>query len=87
MRENPPWLNDLLKSVASEYPDEERRHRHQGRGIIRLTVDLKTGVVTKATVIKRLDLGRLIAAPLPQPNAGRGSLGSGKKSTFPSYSI
>ena len=49
---NPPWLNDLLKSVASEYPDEERRLRHQGRGIIRLTVDLKTGVVTKATVIK-----------------------------------
>ena len=49
---NPPWLNDLLKSVASEYPDEERRHRHQGRGIIRLTVDLKTGVATKATVIK-----------------------------------
>jgi TonB family protein len=49
---NPPWLNDLLKSVASEYPYEDRRLRHQGRGIIRLTLDLKTGVVTKATVIK-----------------------------------
>jgi len=46
------WLNDRLKSVAPEYPYGERLNRHQGRGIIRLMLDLKTGVVTKATIIK-----------------------------------
>ena len=49
---NPPWLNDRLKRVDAAYPYEERRHLHQGRGIIRLTLDLKTGVVTKAVVVK-----------------------------------
>ena len=49
---NLPWLNGRLKSVAPKYPYRERLDHHQGRGIVRLTLDVKTGSVTKATVIK-----------------------------------
>ena len=49
---NPPWLNDRVRSIAPEYPYDERLYRHQGRGIIRLTLDVRTGLVTKATVLK-----------------------------------
>jgi TonB family protein len=48
----PPWLNDRVKSPAPEYPHSERLYRHQGRGIVRLTLDLKTGLVTKAAMMK-----------------------------------
>jgi len=48
----PPWLSDRLRSVGPKYPHRERLYHHQGRGIVRLTLDVKTGLVTKATVIK-----------------------------------
>jgi TonB family protein len=48
----PPWVNDTVKSPAPEYPYSERLYRHQGRGIIRITLDLRTGLVTKATMIR-----------------------------------
>jgi TonB family protein len=48
----PPWLNDRVKSSAPEYPYSERLHRHEGQGIVRLTLDLKTGLVTKAAMVK-----------------------------------
>ena len=49
---HPPWLDDKLKSVAPEYPYTERLHHHQGRGIVRLTLDLKRGTVTQAVIAK-----------------------------------
>lgn len=61
---NPPWLDDRLKSVAPEYPYSERLHRHEGRGIIRLTLDLKTGLVTKAVVIKSTGFSTLDACAI-----------------------
>ena len=36
------WMNDRLKSVAPKYPYRERLDHHQGRGIVRLTLDVKT---------------------------------------------
>jgi TonB family protein len=47
-----PWINDRVKFVAPEYPYSERLHRHEGQGIVQLTLDLKTGLVTTSTVIK-----------------------------------
>ena len=49
---NPLWAEDRLKGVAPDYPREDRRERHQGRAIIRLMLDLKTGFVTNLAVIK-----------------------------------
>jgi TonB family protein len=48
-----PWLtDDLIKAVAPDYPDRDRILRHEGFGLFQLTLDLNTGGVTKATVIK-----------------------------------
>jgi TonB family protein len=49
---NPPWLVDRVGGPAPEYPIDERRMRHQGNAIVRLTLDLKTGHVVKASLLK-----------------------------------
>jgi TonB family protein len=48
----PPWLKDPVKTVAPEYPQFERHYGYQGTGIIRLILDLRTGSVTDAIVVK-----------------------------------
>lgn len=47
-----PWLNDAVKIVQPDYSYRERSRYHQGSGLLRLTLDLKTGSVTKITVVK-----------------------------------
>lgn len=47
-----PWLIDQATTVAPDYPVAERRLRHQGRALVRLDLDLKTGRVINATVLK-----------------------------------
>src|ERR1700674_1117347 len=49
---NPPWLVDRVGGPAPDYPIEDRRMRHEGRVIVRLTLDLKTGHVVKASLLK-----------------------------------
>ena len=51
-RKRPPWLQDVIKSVAPDYPDRDRILRHKGRGLFKLTLDLKTGEVAKVIVIR-----------------------------------
>ena len=46
------WLNDCVQSVAPDYPYSARVNQFQGRGVIRLTLNLRTGLVEKATLIK-----------------------------------
>jgi TonB family protein len=50
--EHPPWRADLTKMVPPAYPYEVRRARQEGSGIFRLQLDLATGRVTKATILK-----------------------------------
>jgi TonB family protein len=47
-----PWVVDAIKKVTPEYPYTERALRHTGSGLIRVTLDLTTGSVLRATVIK-----------------------------------
>ena len=49
---SPPRLLDRVAAVAPDYPIRERSMRHEGRPIVRLTLDLKTGRVAKATLIR-----------------------------------
>lgn len=51
-RKRLPWLQDVIKPVAPDYPDRDRILRHEGNGLFQLTLDLKTGLVTKVTVIQ-----------------------------------
>ncbi len=48
----PPWMVDRLRSPSPDYPYGERAQRHAGSGYFRLTLNLKTGSVTRATVLK-----------------------------------
>jgi TonB family protein len=48
----PPWVSDLVDYHFPQYPYADRAQRHQGEGLFRIGVDLKTGSVTKVTVIK-----------------------------------
>ena len=47
----PPWLSDRISGPAPEYPGAERALRHEGRVIVRLALDVKTGRVTKAYIL------------------------------------
>ena|SRR5947209_5545432 len=51
-RKHPPWLDDIVKDLAPEYPYWDRAQRHQGVGWFQLTLDLKTGAVTNVSIIK-----------------------------------
>ena len=48
----PPWNLDRLSGIAPYYPVEDRRYHHQGRGIVRMTIDLSTGRVVKVVMVK-----------------------------------
>jgi TonB family protein len=48
----PPWLIDRTSGPSPDYPRRERAIRHQGRVIVRLTLDLNTGRVIKTSLLK-----------------------------------
>jgi TonB family protein len=56
---HPPWLADLIESVAPNYPSWEQQKHHKGIALCQLTLDLKTGRVTKVTVAKSTGFPRL----------------------------
>jgi TonB family protein len=41
------WMDDAIKTPPPDYPSAERSLGHAGSGLFRLTLDLKTGAVTK----------------------------------------
>src|SRR5688572_31750670 len=47
-----PYFTDITKRVPPDYPFEARRARLEGSGLFRLQIDLATGKVIKATVLK-----------------------------------
>lgn len=47
-----PWIRDRVKAFAPDYPYRDRAQRNEGTGIFRLTLDLKTGAVTRVTMLK-----------------------------------
>lgn len=57
-----PWLTDIVKHPAPEYPYKDRLHRHQGRGVIRVSIDLNTGSVTDVKVVTSTGFATLDAS-------------------------
>jgi TonB family protein len=47
-----PWMEDAIKSPPPDYPSTERSQGHTGSGLFRLTLDLKTGSITKVTTLQ-----------------------------------
>ncbi len=46
-----PWLADRIYALSPGYLDADRLHRHEGCGVFRLMLDLKTGLVTKVVTL------------------------------------
>jgi TonB family protein len=46
------WMNDLVVTSRPEYPRSERAQHHTGSGLLRLTLDLKTGSVTRVAIVR-----------------------------------
>jgi len=51
-RGRPPWLDDYVYGSIMSYPSEERAFFHQGRTVLDLTLDVRTGSVTNIRIIK-----------------------------------
>ena len=51
-RATPPWWQDRVKGIAPEYPFGDRRKRHEGAGRFKLTLDLRTGLVSGVVVVR-----------------------------------
>jgi TonB family protein len=51
-RKHPPWLDDILKTLAPQYPYIDRAQRHVGQGWFAIYLDLPTGVPTKVIALK-----------------------------------
>ena len=51
-RNVPPWIRDRIKAFAPDYPNRDRAERNEGTGVFRLILDLKTGAVTRVTIVK-----------------------------------
>ncbi len=47
-----PWMNDVTHTVTPDYPFDERAQHHKGSGLLRLSLDLRTGSVAKVALIK-----------------------------------
>lgn len=48
-----PWMRaDVEHEIGPVYPLQDRRLRHTGKGLFRVSVDLATGNVTDVTVVQ-----------------------------------
>jgi TonB family protein len=45
-----PWMDDVIKKVQPDYSKFDRMRRNAGFGLYRVTLDMKTGSVSKVTV-------------------------------------
>jgi len=48
----PPWLADRTRAIGPEYSYHDRRYRNEGAGLFRLSLDLKTGLVSKVEILR-----------------------------------
>ena len=47
-----PWIADAIRKRKPDYPYKERTQHHEGSGVFRLRLDLKTGAVTNIDVVQ-----------------------------------
>jgi TonB family protein len=78
-----PRMEDIIKTFPPEYPYNDRRNYHQGKGLYRVTVDRKTGWVTNVTVIKSTGWATLDDAAVSALRQWRLKPGKWKQFDFP----
>src|ERR1700736_2961970 len=60
----PPWMTETVRTVAPTYPNWELLQRHEGRAIIHLTLDVRTGAVIEAKLVRSTGFEALDASAL-----------------------
>ena len=80
-----PWIRDLTKMVAPEYPSRERALNHQGAGLVRVVVEPKTGVVVNVTVVRSIGYERLDYAVTSALRQWRVKPGTWRQFDFPVF--
>jgi TonB family protein len=78
-----PWITDVISTRGPDYPAEERRRRHEGTGVFRLTLDLTTGAVRKITMTKSTGFRTLDDAAAFAFSRWRWKPGTWKEITMP----
>lgn len=82
-RNLPPWFQDRVKAFAPDYPYRDRAQRNEGRGIFRMSLDLKTGAVTRVTVVKSTGFATLDRATMEAFRRWRWKPGKWKEIEMP----
>src|SRR4029077_6971087 len=49
---HPPWLDDIVKTTAPNYPYWDRAGHHTGTGLFRLYLDPQTGAITQVAALQ-----------------------------------
>src|SRR5260370_37207039 len=54
-----PSALDLIFAPKAQYPYSQRSHHNEGTAVIRIDIDLKTGMVTNASIIRSTGFPKL----------------------------
>lgn len=79
----PPWLADRVQVFAPDYPYADIRQHREGVGLFRLTLDLKTGVVTRVVTLKSTGFSTLDGCAITSLRRGRWKPGKWKEMDIP----
>ena len=83
--EKPPWINDAIKKLPPKYPYEQRARYIGGLGVVRVTLDLSTGDVSKAAIVRSTGVPALDNSAMEGFRQCDGSRANGRRSTCLSY--
>jgi len=76
---NPQWIADAIVKRKPDYPYSERVLRHEGSGLFRILIDLKTGAVTSVTTVQSTGFPKLDEAAINAFRACRWRPGTWKE--------
>jgi TonB family protein len=60
----PSFAADMIFAPAPEYPYSERSHHIEGAAVVRMEIDLKTGITTHVTLIRSSGFPKLDEAAI-----------------------
>ena len=58
-KEHAPWMDDVVKKVQPDYSKFDQMRRNAGFGLYRVTLDMKTGSVSKVSVTHSTEVATL----------------------------
>src|SRR5258708_35492567 len=78
-----PWIRDRLKFVPPDYSYADRAQHHQGDGLFRISLDVKTGLVTQVAIVKTTGFPSLDASAIAAIHKWRWKPGRWKEVDIP----